>query len=436
MAVDNPVLFNDYWVYLRFSMGSTHLNPNDKQKHNATKIYDALRSQGYTPQAAAGILGNMQTESGLSPGALDQHLSSLPNNGEHLSELTNDVMINYCDNNGSGYGTGLIQWDGYTSTAPAGNVIVSFAMRYGYEWYDGECQLFRLQREYETDSTYHFWSKNNVSPAMTWQQFKQFTGSPERAADIFRLCRERGGTAVQNRRDNAAYWFQYFQEEPPIIADWIDGEDWAEWALDYNGQYMPYSQYDCIGFVNLVWHDIPDVPAGVTLGNDGQHYGTNTLWRSTQKFYTTDPNGNYPTNELWWKGTISDCESIYGDIPAGALLFHQIPEDGNPPIPAYYRGDGIGNFVHVGIYCGNGKVMQSGGLDAGSVPGGGVHLSDYNPSAWSHVAFLVYVNTRTEPPEPPEPPDPPWSHYQQELFLCYTNVTRQRRLLKNVIRKF
>jgi hypothetical protein len=67
MAVDDPVLYNDYWVYLRYSMGSTHLNPNAKQIHNATKIYNALIAQGYTSVAACGILGNMQTESGLSP---------------------------------------------------------------------------------------------------------------------------------------------------------------------------------------------------------------------------------------------------------------------------------------------------------------------------------------------------------------------------------
>ena len=150
MSVDAPVLYNGYWVYLRDSMGSSHLNPSDKQITNATKIYNNLIQQGYTPEAACGILGNMQTESGLSPGALQRHLSTLPNNGEHLADLTNTVMLGYADQNDSGYGTGLIQWDSYTTTSPAGNVIASFAIRYNYEWYDGDCQLYRLQREFET----------------------------------------------------------------------------------------------------------------------------------------------------------------------------------------------------------------------------------------------------------------------------------------------
>ena len=427
MAVDSPVLINDWWVYLRFSMGSTHLNPNDKQTHNAEKIYNGLLAQGYSSAAACGILGNMQTESGLSPGALDSHLSSLPNNGEHLADLTNTVMLGYASQNDSGYGTGLIQWDSYTTTAPAGNVIASFAIRYGYDWYDGDCQLYRLQREFETDSTYHFWDSNNHSPAITWAEFKNFSGTPEVAADIFRQCRERSSgdaTGNRNRRDNARYWYNYFsgQPEPGL---WIDGETFALLALAYNGLYLPYATCDCIDFINLVWHDIPYTPADVDLGRIGERYGTNTLWRSTRTFPTADPNNNYPTLELWWKGSIEECESIYGYIPAGTLLFHQISEEGPPAIPPYYAGDGIGNFAHVGIYCGNDQVMQSGGQDASTIPGGGVHLSVYDPSAWNYAAFCVYVDPTYQPGPGPEPGT------IESLLLMWT-LNNRRRPIKNV----
>lgn len=428
MAVDSPVLYNDYWVYLRFSMGSTHLNPNEKQIHNAEKIYNNLIGQGYTAQAACGILGNMQTESGLSPGALDAHLSSLPNNGEHLVDLTNNVMLNYSSQNNSGYGTGLIQWDGYTTTPPAGNIIASFAIRYNYEWYDGDCQLYRLQREYETDSIYHYWYSNNHSPSITWSQFKAFTGTPEEAADIFRQCRERSSgdpTGNQNRRDNARYWFNYFQGES---GEWISGTEFSSLALAYDGQFLPYVDVDCLDFVNLVWHDITDVPSDVDLGRIGGRYGTNTLWRSSRTFPTTDPNGVYPALELWWKGTISQCESTFGELPAGCLLFHKISDAGPPPIPSYYAGDGIGNFAHVGIYCGNNTVMQSGGADAGSIPGGGVHRSAYDPSVWNYCAFCVFVDPTASPGPGPGPgPEPGEVNL---LFMWYNNNIR--RSIKNV----
>ena len=419
---------------MRFSMGSTHLNPNEKQIHNAEKIYYALLEQGYTAQAAAGILGNMQTESGLSPGALDSHLSSLPNNGEHLSDLTNYVMLNYSSRNSSGYGTGLIQWDSYTTTPPAGNVIASFAIRYSYEWYDGDCQLYRLQREYETDATYHYWTATNHSPAITWAQFKAFSGTPEEAADIFRQCRERSSgdpTGNQNRRDNARYWFNYFQGVGPVPDDWISGEEFASLALAFDGQYIPYTQADCLDFVNMVWHNIPSAPSNIDLGRINGRYGTNTLWRSTRPFNTTDPYGNYPTTELWIKDIISIMETIFqGSLPAGCLLFHEIPEAGPPAIPPYYAGDGIGNFAHVGIYCGNNEVMQSGGQDAGSVPGGGVHKSVYDPAAWTHAAICVYVDPTRNPGPGPEPgPD-----NVKMLMMWYT--AKRKEVLKNVRNKF
>ena len=102
-------------------------------------------------------------------------------------------------------------------------------------------------------------------------------------------------------------------------------------------------------------------------------------------------------------------------------MFHKIGESDNPPIPPQYAGDGIGNFAHVGIYVGNNKVMQSGGRDSASVPGGGVHLSNYDSSAWNYVAFLVYVDCSAGgEPEPPELPR--W------LFMLF----RRKKELKNV----
>ena len=447
MSVDAPVLYNGYWVYLRDSMGSSHLNPSDKQITNATKIYNNLIQQGYTPEAACGILGNMQTESGLSPGALQRHLSTLPNNGEHLADLTNTVMLGYADQNDSGYGTGLIQWDSYTTTSPAGNVIASFAIRYNYEWYDGDCQLYRLQREFETDSTYHYWTANNHNPPITWAEFKGFTGTPETAADIFRQCRERSSgdpTGNQYRRDNARYWYDYFSggPTPPTPEDWIPGTDFATLALAYDpdvtGQQIPYTQMDCYKFVQTVWRDIQSVSSTDRLCNPVSQWGTagtNTLWRQnispypTWTFNTTSPDSQNPTPVLWYKDTISNCISLYGEIPTGALLFHQIGENDNPNIPAYYRGDGIGNFAHVGIYCGNNEVMQSGGRDSGSVPGGGVHKSVYDSSAWNYVAFVVYVDcTGTEPPPPPPPP-PPWI-----LNHLYLIINQRKKVVRRVKR--
>ena len=175
----------------------------------------------------------------------------------------------------------------------------------------------------------------------------------------------------------------------------------------------------------MVWRDIPVVAAN----NWNLTNGTNSIWRSTRTFNTTDPNGNNPTRELWYQDTIANCISTYGEIPTGALLFHQISEAGPPPIPPQYAGDGIGNFVHVGIYCGNNEVMQSGGRDSGSVPGGGVHKSVYDSSAWNYVAFVVYVDCIGTEPPPPPPPPPPW--IRNHLYLI---INQRKKVVRRVKR--
>lgn len=221
MAVDAPVLYNNWWVYLRYNMGSTHLNPNDKQIHNAYLIRSYLKQQGYTDNAIAGVIGCFQVESGLSPGALDTHLSQLPNNGEILSELTNSVMLGYCNYSvpdTRGYGTGLAQWDrGVSSAAPQGNVIASYAIRNDKMWYDGGLQMQRLEAEYQQDLLVPgtFWKPNWGS--VTWSDYKSSSDNPSTCADIWTSCFEVSSldpTGRQNRRDNANYWYQYFIDNP------------------------------------------------------------------------------------------------------------------------------------------------------------------------------------------------------------------------------
>lgn len=405
-------LYNGWYVSAEWSdIGPSTGSYSTYQEHNATLLHDWAIGQGWTENAAAAMIGNIQVESGLDPAC------SYPKIGNTMATISNTYASSYPDN-----AYGLVQWKGRGTTDPNNNQLVGYAIRYGYQWYDGEIQLQRLTWEYTNAQKFHPQTVDGVY--YTFASFAASTATPETLAKVWMVCYEGTYSVLSNRQNNARYWYNYFsgQPEPGL---WIDGETFALLALAYNGLYLPYVTCDCIDFINLVWHDIPYTPAVVDLGRIGERYGTNTLWRSARTFPTTDPNDNYPTIELWWKGSITECESIYGTIPSGTLLFHQISEEGPPAIPSYYEGDGVGNFAHVGIYCGNNQVMQSGGKDAETIPGGGVHLSIYDPDAWNYCAFCVYVDPTYQPGPGPDPGS------FESLLLMWT-LNNKRRLLKNV----
>lgn len=240
MAVQDPVLLNGWWVYLRDSMGSTHLNPSTKQIHNAYRFRSQMKNYGWSDLAIAGMLGNIQHESGLTTGAV-QKWSICPNNAESLSDVPNSWMINYyfnpSDHSERGYGIGLIQWDSYTVNAnPNGPALVSYAIRNNQEWYNGDVQTSRLEYEWQHDrtggnvpvpatgQTYSWWTVHRWGGVdWTYAMFKNASGiTPSLAADIFRAGRERGGDeSIQIRRDNAEFWYQYFIDHPTNFKPWL-----------------------------------------------------------------------------------------------------------------------------------------------------------------------------------------------------------------------
>ena len=411
-------IYNGWYVSPNWSdVGPSTGTPSAYQKDNADKIYNVFTALGWSVNAIAAMVGNMQVESGLDPAC------SYPRIGTTMATIGNTYATSYPDN-----AYGLVQWKGRGSIDPANNQLVGYAIRYGYEWYDGDIQMNRMTWEYQNNQKFHAQTVDGTY--WTYANFASSTSSPSVLAKAWMVCYEGTYSVLSNRQSNAEYWYDYFTQGPGPTPqdDWILGTEFANYALSYDpdvtGIDIPYSQLDCIGFVNKVWQDIPVVSFnGWSLTN-----GTNSLWRSTRTFNTTSPDGQTPTPELWYKDTISNCILNYGDIPPGALLFHQISEAGPPPIPAQYAGDGIGNFVHVGIYCGNNEVMQSGGQDSGSVPGGGVHKSVYDSSAWNYVAFVVWVNPSGYVP-PPIPPTPELPKY---FYVWYTN--QKKGVLKNVKR--
>lgn len=419
-----------WWISAnQYDIGPAHGSYTNYQVTNATNVYNTFIALGWTVNAIAGMLGNMQYESSLDPACVYPK-GSFPNGGATLNDISNQYALSR-----KTQAYGLVQWKGLSTAEPIANQIVSYAYRHGSEWYEGPIQMDRLTWEYTDNKKWKDkgqWTGNVV----TFSEYAHSTDTPENLTKVFLEHYEVTWSKVPERQGNARRWYDYFEDVPPgpeppeppvppIEDGWITGDEFSAMALEYDGMYIPYDQMDCVHFVNDVWKKINDYTEthNITMG-------TNRLWRSTRTFNTTSPFGHDPCPELYYKGTIDECIESFDGIPAGALLFHKISDEGPPQIPDEYRGDGIGNFAHVGIYCGNNTVMQSGGRDSASVPGGGVHKSTYDPRAWNYAAFIVYVDcVNGEPPEPPEPPEPefPW-------WLLFN--FKRKEVLKNVRRKY
>lgn len=210
---------NGWWMSTDTLMGSTDTsNIGQRMKDNARKIYNYFKGYGWSDSAIAGMLGNIHLESTFSP-ALIQSTNRwrLPNRAAELSDVPNAIMLFFYDSfygdSGGGYGIGLVQWDGYTSTAPSGQKLVSFASRYNLNWYDGDTQCFRIYREYETNIQ---WQSAQISGIVwTWSNYVTNTQPPEVSARIWQVCYEVAdpGT-LPTRQANARYWYDYFIAHP------------------------------------------------------------------------------------------------------------------------------------------------------------------------------------------------------------------------------
>ena len=110
----------------------------------------------------------------------------------------------------------------------------------------------------------------------------------------------------------------------------IKASDMIRAAPKYMG--TPYSKIDCQAFVEACLKD---------AGNSTNLAGSNAWYRECMKH--------------GWVGTPEECIKKYGVIPKGAFLFILKPS-GNEP--ERYKGDGIGNASHIGLYTGEtGKEM-------------------------------------------------------------------------------
>lgn len=166
--------------------GNRYLS-KDEMKNNAKLIYRYFIAKGWTINAIAGVLGNMESESTINPG----------------------IWQGLTVGSGGGGGYGLVQWTPWTN-------YTNWADSNGYEWDDGNAQCKWID---EVTASFGQWIPTDTYP-MTWNEFKTSTRTPQYLASAFLKNFERAGVEVEEeRRTQADYWLQYLMgidPNPPI----------------------------------------------------------------------------------------------------------------------------------------------------------------------------------------------------------------------------
>lgn len=155
--------------------GNRYLSRTEMQ-NNALIVRDYLIGRGWSLNAVAGLLGNMQSESTINPG----------------------IWQSLNENNMSG-GFGLVQW------TPATN-FTSWADANGYQWTDGDAQLLWIDQR--TTEVGQWIPTSNYT--LSFDEFKVSTQTPEYLASAFLKNFERAGVEVESERQtNARQWYTF-----------------------------------------------------------------------------------------------------------------------------------------------------------------------------------------------------------------------------------
>lgn len=109
---------------------STPIDTTDTQKY----VYQTLRSWGYDNEAIAGIMGNMNAESGIKFGTTQSHT--------HDNATNVQCQQRGCIGNGGGNAHGIVQWDKGRK-----DNLISGAIQSGVEWTSPEYQMGFLKNE-------------------------------------------------------------------------------------------------------------------------------------------------------------------------------------------------------------------------------------------------------------------------------------------------
>ena len=176
----NPVVFDGTGTVITPTpvIAQNRYLTREEMHQNAAYIWWFLSQRGWTANAVAGMLGNMEVESSINP----------------------FIWQNLDEGNFEG-GFGLVQWTPATK-------LTNWCSNNSLVYYEMDSQLLRLIWEQENENGQ--FSSEGTSYNMTFTEFKNSTLSPYELGMIFLACYERPENPDQpSRGTNAEYWYEY-----------------------------------------------------------------------------------------------------------------------------------------------------------------------------------------------------------------------------------
>lgn len=225
----NPTLINGFYMATNSTIGGWSGTPSQMQIDNANIIRSFFLNEGWTLEAICGMLGCMQGESTINPAFIQAtNRYRLPNNGDTLNNVPNNVMINfymeYYGDTRKAYAIGLVQWDGYSDRNNVrGQKLVNYATQNNIMWYDGWTQMYRIRGEQQYDvqhSTNSFFRRVRVNGIYyDFNNYPYSTASPEDLAKAWTYGYEVNAGGEGYRPANARWFYDYFTspDAPDII---------------------------------------------------------------------------------------------------------------------------------------------------------------------------------------------------------------------------
>lgn len=96
-----------------------------------------------------------------------------------------------------------------------------------------------------------------------------------------------------------------------------------------------------------------------------------------------------------WTGTPEECKKQFGKVPDGAWIFI-VEANGGEPVK--YKGDGIGNSEHMGVYLG-GSVAIHASASRGQVAESKFEGKTIKNGGWNRVGLPRWIDYGLEMPE-------------------------------------